>query len=112
MQIDGPSYDPFWLLEHDSADNLFNNVKEIAIAIAPVLPDDKQPFWAETEQGVLTAVLLHYFNLGLSFSETMCKIVSSTMSGLCKELSESHDPYVQMALGEMGSLKPETRACF
>ena len=112
MQIDGPSYDPFWLLEHDSADNLFNNVKEIAIAIAPVLPDDKQPFWAETEQGVLTAALLHYFNLGLSFSETMCKIVSSTMSGLCKELSESHDPYVQMALGEMGSLKPETRACF
>ena len=55
MQIEGPSYDPFWLLEHDSPDNLFNNVKEIAIAIAPVLPDDKQPFWAETEQGVLTA---------------------------------------------------------
>lgn len=112
MQTDGPSYDPFWLLAHDGADNLFNNAKEIAIAIAPVLPDDKQPFWAETEQGFLTAALLYYFNLGLSFSEAMCKIVSSTMSGLCEELSESQDIFVQMALGEMGSLKPETRACF
>lgn len=112
MQIDGPSYDPFWLLEHDSADNLFNNVKEIAIAIAPVLPDDKQPFWAETEQGVLTATILHYFKCGLSFSETMCKIISSTMSKLCKELLESQDIHVRMALGEIGFLKPETRACF
>lgn len=112
MKIDGPSYDPFWLLEHDSADNLFNNVKEIAIAIAPVLPDDKQPFWAETEQGVLTAALLHFFKCGLSFSEAMCKIVSSTMSNLCEELLESQDIHVRMALGEIGSLKPETRACF
>lgn len=112
MQIDGPSYDPFWLLEHNSVDNLFNNVKEIAIAIAPVLPDDKQPFWAETEQGVLTAALLHYFKCGLSFSETICKIISSTMSKLCKELLESQDIHVRMALGEIGFLKPETRACF
>ena len=112
MQIEGPSYDPFWLLAHDSADNLFNNVKEIAIAIAPVPPDDKQPFWAETEQGVLAAALLFYFKLGLSFSETMCKIVSSTMSKLCEELLESRDIHVQMALGELRALKPETRACF
>lgn len=112
MQIDGPSYDPFWLLSHDSLDNLFNNVREIAIAIAPVLPDDKQPFWAETEQGILTAALLHYFKCGLSFSETICKIVSSTMSKLCEELSASQDIHVRMALGEIGFLKPETRACF
>lgn len=112
MKIDGLSYDPFWLLSHDNEDNLFNNAKEIAIAIAPVQPDDKQPFWAETEQGVLTAALLHYFKCGLSFSETMCKIISSTMSKLCEELLESQDIHVRMALGEIGSLKPETRACF
>lgn len=112
IKIEGPSYDPFWLLSHDSEDNLFNNAKEIAIAIAPVQPDDIQPFWAETEQGVLTAALLHFFKCGLSFSETMCKIASSTMSKLCEELLESQDIHVRMALGEIGSLKPETRACF
>lgn len=53
MQADCPSYDPFWLLLHDREENLLNNIKEIAMAIAPVSPDDKQPFWAETEQGCL-----------------------------------------------------------
>lgn len=110
MQIDGPSYDPFWLLEHDSADNLFINVKEIAIAIAPVLPDDKQPFWVETEQGVLTAALLHYFKSGLSFSETMCKILSLTTRELCEQLVQSGDIYVRILLGEMADMKPETLA--
>lgn len=112
MQIDGPSYDPFWLLEHDSADNLFNNVKELAIAIAPVSPEDKQPFWAETEQGVLTAALLFYFKLGLSFSETMCAILSSAITDLCKTLTQSGDVCVKMLLGETASMKPETLANF
>ena len=110
MQIEGPSYDPFWLLEHDSPDNLFNNVKEIAIAIAPVLPDDKQPFWAETEQGVLTAALLYYYQHGLSFSETMCKILSLTTRELCEQLVQSGDIYVRILLGEMADMKPETLA--
>lgn len=112
MQIDGPSYDPFWLLEHDSADNLFNNVKELAIAIAPVSPEDKQPFWAETEQGVLTAALLFYFKLGLSFRETMCAILSSAITDLCKTLTQSGDVCVKMLLGETASMKPETLANF
>lgn len=112
MQIDGPSYDPFWLPAHDSAENLFNNIKEIAIAIAPVLPDDKQPFWAKTEQGVLVAALLYYFNLGLSFSETMCAILSSSMTDLCEKLVQSGDVCVKMLLGETASMKPETLANF
>lgn len=110
MQIDGPGYDPFWLLEHDSADNLFNNANEIAIAIAPVLPDDKQTFWAETEQGVLAAALLYYYQHGLGFSEAMCKILSLTTRELCEQLVQSGDIYARMLLGEMADMKPETLA--
>ena len=112
MQIDGPSYDPFWLLAHDSADNLVNNVKEIAAAIAPVLPDDKQPFWAETEQGVLAAALLYYIKIGLNFSETVCAILSSSMTGLCEKLVQNGDVCVKMLLGEAADMKPETLANF
>lgn len=110
MQIEGPSYDPLWLLSHDSEDNLLNNVKEIAMAIAPVSAEDKQPFWAETEQGVLAAALLYYFKIGLSFSEIMCKILSSTMGELCTTLVQSGDIRVQMLLGEIATMKPETLA--
>lgn len=112
MQVDGPSYDPFWWLLKDDQSNLFNNVMELAIAIAPVSPEDKQPFWAETEQGVLAAALLYYFKLGLSFSETMCVILSSSTTDLCKTLTQSGDVSVKMLLGETASMKPETVANF
>lgn len=110
MEMDGLSFDPFWFPLQDSEDNLFSNIREIAIAIAPVMPDDKQPFWAETEQSVLAAALLHYFKLGLSFSEAMCRILSSTMSGLCMELLQSRDVRIRVLLGEMATMKPETLA--
>lgn len=111
-QVDGPSYDPFWWLLKDDQSNLFNNVMELAIAIAPVSPEDKQPFWSETEQGVLAAALLYYFKLGLSFSETMCVILSSSTSDLCKTLTQSGDVCVKMLIGETASMKPETLANF
>lgn len=109
-QIDGPSFDPFWWPLRDGTTNLIGNIKEIAMAIAPVLPDDKQPFWAETERGALSAAFLRYFELGLSFSEAMCKILSSTMGELCAELAQSQDVRVRMVLGEMAAMKPETLA--
>lgn len=112
MQADCPSYDPFWLLLHDREENLLNNIKETAMAIAPVSPDDKQPFWAETEQGVLAAALLYYFELGLSFSETICKILSLTMRELCTTLLQSGDVRIKIILGEISAMKPETLANF
>ncbi len=112
MQIDGPSYDPLWMLSHDNKDNLFNNIKEIAMIIAPVSPQDKDPFWAKTEQDVLAAALLYYFKLGLSFSEIICKILSLPMSELCNTLIQSQDVCIRILLGEAATMKPETLANF
>lgn len=109
-QIGGPSYDPFWWLLQDSSDNLVSNIWEIALAIIPVLPSDNQPFWAETERAVFAAALLHYFSLGLSFSQTMCKIAKSATSELCEALKESEDIRVKMLLGESADMKSETLA--
>ena len=111
-QADGPSFDPFGWLLRDSEDNLLSNINEIVTAIIPALPNDKELFWTETEQGILSAALLHYFKLGLSFSETVCAILSSTISELCAELVQSQDIFMQIILGDIGSSKPETRACF
>lgn len=112
MQADCPSYDPFWLLSYDREENLLNNIKEIAMAIAPISPDDKQPFWAETEQGILAAAILYYFELRLSFSETMCKIASLSMSELCSILLQSGDVRIKVIIGEVAAMKPETLANF
>lgn len=110
MDAESPSYDPFWQLAQGSDDDLISSIFEIARAIIPVSSDDIQPFWTETEQGVLAAALLYYFKIGLSFSEAICEITASTFSSLCDTLVQSADFSVKMLLGEAGCLKGETRA--
>lgn len=110
MDTEGPSYDPFWWLLMDGPDNLFSNILEIALAIMPIMPEDKQPFWVETERGVFAAALLYYFGLGLSFSEAMCLIVKQPTSTLCEELAQSDDVRVLILIGEAASLKEDLLA--
>lgn len=107
-QTDSPSYDPFWWLLQDNEDNLINNIWEIAFAIISNPPKDDQPFWIESERAIFAAALLHYFNLGLSFSQSICKIVGSTVPSLCEELEENGNIQVRMLLGKADALKPET----
>lgn len=109
-QINSLSFDPFWWLLKDDRSNLINNIQEMALAIIPIQPDVKEPFWPDTERGILAAALLYYFQLGLSFSETMCKILEQPLSSLCEELFRSDDVLVRMILGQMSDIKEETIA--
>ena len=110
MDPEGPSYDPFDLLTQDDEAELINDIEYIAIIIVPNIPDAKEPFWADMERGVLTAALLYYFKLGLSFSEALCEILNSSVSSLCGKINESEDGLAKCYIGEISNLKAETRA--
>ena len=56
-------YDPFSLLRKGGKNNLVRNAREIAEAIIPILPTDREPFWKQSAQNVLTAVILYVFGL-------------------------------------------------
>lgn len=109
-QVEGPSYDPFWWLLEDSASNLVSNIWEIVLAIVPAAMEDNQPFWIESEQALFAASLLYYFKLGLSFSETICEILSTGISSLCERLTASEDIQVRMFLGNPAHLKADVLA--
>ena len=109
-QTDGPSYDPFWWLLVDDTSNLVGNIWEIVLAIVPSKPEDNQPFWIESEQALFAASLLYYFKLGLSFSETICEILSTGISSLCERLTASEDIQVRMFLGNPAHLKADVLA--
>ncbi|MBD5149615.1 MAG: type IV secretory system conjugative DNA transfer family protein [Oscillibacter sp.] len=111
VRPDSRSYDPLWWPLKDDQQNLVENIWEIVYALIPRRPEDDQPFWEETERGVLAAALYYFLNLGLGFSEIMCKILSLPLTDLCQELSASDDPIIIMTLGEVAKLKPETLAC-
>lgn len=109
-EMDGPSYDPFWWLLKDDTNNLVNNIQEIALAIIPIQPEERDPFWTESERGVLAGALLYYFQIGLSFSETICRILEVPLSVLCEELSQCNDVRVRILIGQMAEMKKETIA--
>lgn len=110
-QIDSPSYDPFWWLQNDGEINEIENVWDIVRAIMPLSPEDNQPFWCETEQGLFAAALLNCFHRGLSFSECICLIASQSVSSLAAMLMQSSDTRIAMILGQLASMKDETLAC-
>lgn len=111
MQPDGAVYDPFDLVTQDGEMNIICNIREIVLAIIPTPPGNIDPFWAESEQNVLTAALLYYYHLGCSFIESMTKIASSTVAKLSKEISEENDTQAKIFLGQILDLKPEQIAC-
>jgi len=102
---EGPSYDPFWWLKKGGEDNLVKNVWELVTILIPTQSEDPQPFWVKSEQGVFAAALLYFFRMGLSFSETVCKITEGPLSLLCEKLAERGDIVVKMFLGEMADPK-------
>lgn len=109
-QVEGLSYDPFWWLLEDDTSNLIENIWEIVLAIIPSTPEDNQPFWIESERALFAAALLYFFRLGLSFSEAICELMSTTISDLCQRLSDAEDAQVKMLLGDPVSLKADVLA--
>lgn len=112
MDTDGIGYDPFWWLEEAGDVNLTSNIWQIVLAIISLPLHDSQPFWTETEQGILAASLRYYFKLGLSFSETILEVMTSTITQLVNKLMNKGDEITKMYLGELTEMKPEVRANF
>lgn len=112
MQPNGYCYDPFDFVSKDSTENTMSNIEEITYAIIPETVDSKEPFWIESEQTIISAALFYFFKVGLSFYEAILKILSLTVTELCKLLLESSCDEAKFYLGEIAKMKPETMASF
>ncbi|MBD5472846.1 MAG: type IV secretory system conjugative DNA transfer family protein [Lachnospiraceae bacterium] len=106
------SYDPFYCLRQDEDGNLTNRIWEIVRANIPDIPNDNQPFWSESEQGILAAAIHYYYKLGLNFSDTLIAIVSTSTTDLIKKIKQNNEDISKMYLGEMLEMKSETLANF
>ncbi|MCL2105458.1 MAG: type IV secretory system conjugative DNA transfer family protein [Oscillospiraceae bacterium] len=74
MSYETWGFDPFYLL--NNSDNAAQEAHEIAAALVPEPANVKDPFWIQSAQNLLTALLLHYHAAGLSFVETIKEILS------------------------------------
>ena len=111
MEPEGLSYDPFWWISQDDTANLTANIMDVVCTIIPESPRDNQPFWIQSEQAALAAGLLYYYRLGLSFSESVCELLSIGLPALCKDIKANGNYLENTFLGSLAEMKEETISC-
>lgn len=84
------SYDPFYFMRQSGDENLVQNAREIAHAIIPLPPNIQEPFWIQSAQHVLTAVLLQGYSIKASFDTTMTRILTTPIWELIEEISNGN----------------------
>lgn len=99
-------FDPFYLLKNSK--NTIQDVKEITQSIVPTKPDDKDPFWQESAQNVLSSVLLFGFENGFSFTQSIELFQSHSLPVLFQLFDEKASQNVKFFINQLKDLKPET----
>jgi len=106
LNKDTYGYDPFYLLK--GSDNPAQEARAIAMALVPLPPETREPFWVESGQNILTAAILHYHAKGLSFLETVEMILDTTPALLIKELQKSTKREVRYCVSSLGDMDTRT----
>lgn len=88
MSSDSDGYNPYYLLARSR--NPVQDAREIAIAIIPKPENVKEPFWIESAQNIFTGAILHFFNEGFTFIQTIGAIQSTPIEKLVSTIHSSH----------------------
>lgn len=112
LQEDCIGYDPFQYLLQDGEDMLVSNIWEIVYAIHPAPENVHDKFWIVAEQNLLAAALLYFFKIGLSFCDTILRIIKTPVKELCKKISRSDNELAQMYISEIGEMEDKYLVAF
>lgn len=106
LDPDSYGFDPFFILKNSR--NLIQDVKEIVQAIVPVSIGEKDPFWTESSQNILSAALLFGYENHLSFTESIELLQTTTLPTFFELLEEKGSPQANMFITQLKGLKEET----
>jgi len=98
-------YDPYVFLRASS--NHVQEARAIAQAIIPLPPENKDPFWIESAQTILTGAILHYYT-NHSFIDTLREMQSHGPQELIKIIAGSGNPKARMCVGSYIDMEPKT----
>ena len=98
-------FDPYFALK--TAKNQAQAAREIALSIVPGEAGEK-PFFAEGAQNILTGAILHFFNLGYSFLETLLAIQSTPREELINEIFASATEKARLCVKDFVGMDKET----
>lgn len=81
-----PHYNPYEPLKHG---NKVQGAREIALSIIPIPPNEREPYWKESAQNLMTACILHCYNQNLDFPSTCQYILSKPVKSMVDILKDS-----------------------
>jgi len=105
----GAHYDVYAMLNKDDP-NYIQYVREIAYAIIPKPLDARDLYWIDMARDLLIGVVVYYYELGLSFIDTIMLLHSKSTADMCKEIILNGSDIARSYVSEISGLKPEQQA--
>ena len=98
-------YDPFYTLGYS-----FDKVEDsqlIAHALVPLPPKTDDPFWIQSAQNLFTGAILHFYEMGYSFVDTVTAILDTKITDLLEEIFTSEAESASRFVSGFMDMKPQ-----
>jgi len=102
-------YDPFYVF--NKTNNQAQEAEAIAMALIPLPPDIKDPFWIQNAQNLFTGLILHFYNKNLPFIGAITEILSNPIMKLVDDIYDHTEiPDVKLYLNAFRDMPVKTLA--
>lgn len=98
-------YDPYAPLRHGGVENIPGNARDLALALMPLLPSNKEPIWIQATQNFLTGAIIYFFGIGLSFIETMAEVQNGTVLDIIEEIREDDNISARFYINKLNDVQ-------
>ena len=97
LNEDSPHYDPYLVLKEGDK---VQGAREIVNSIIPIGADEKDPYWKQSAQNLLTSCILHFENEGKDFPTTCQYIMKTPVNELVERLTQSPVEEVKLFINQ------------
>lgn len=80
-------FDPFYFIRDGCENDVIRICCALGYAIIPLSSNEKEPFWTDSARNILTAALVYFYHLGISFIHAMIGIKTTSISKLLSKIS-------------------------
>lgn len=99
-------YDPYYMINRSK--NKVQEAREIALSLIPLKEDLKDPFWIQSAQNLLTAIILYHVGENRTFIETMVAIQEKPIEETVNEIAQSDNSEAKMFNNEFVGMDNKT----
>ena len=98
-------YDPYAPLRHGGEQNLAGNARDLAMALIPLSPSAHEPIWVQCAQNFLTGAIIYYYEMGVSFLDTMVQIQTRPIGEIIDDICSGGNETAKIYTNKLGEVQ-------